>query len=118
MSPNRDGQLLSEGEDCNTKTAAYNPHEYALLPDSVMAGVAFTVWQKTNLYTADGVRILVATAQQNSEIGKFQYKKRQSRKIRTNEQMCDRRTTLAFGAQLPPPLESASLRVFDRILGA
>lgn len=102
------------------KTTWYiQPHEYALLPDSIMAGVAFTPSGSENesIYGGfRGVRILDRNGQPKLRNGKFQYKRGPGKRIHhTDEQAKAIKELLASVRQATPHLSKVrSLRVFDR----
>lgn len=104
----------------NTKTTWYiQPHEYALLPDSIMAGVAFTPSGRENesIYGGfRGVRILDRNGQPKLRNGKFQYKRDKVEKIpHTDEQINAIEELLKSVRRATPHLSKVnSLRVFDR----
>ena len=104
----------------NNKTTWYiQPHEYALLPDSIMAGVAFTPSDRESesIYGGfRGVPILDHNRQPKRKDGKIQYKRDAVERIQhTDEQINAIEKLLTRVRQATPHLSKVtSLRVFDR----
>lgn len=104
----------------NTKTTWHiQPHEYALLPDSIMAGVAFTPSGRENksIYGGfRGVRILDSNGQPKRRDGKILYKRGNVERIpHTDEQINAIEELLKSVREATPHLSKVdSLRVFDR----
>lgn len=104
----------------NTKTTWYiQPHEYALLPDSIMAGVAFTPSgrEDKSIYGGfRGVPILDRDGQPRLKNGKIQYKRDEVERIlHTDEQINAIEELLTSVRRATPHLSKVdSLRVFDR----
>lgn len=104
----------------NTKTTWHiQPHEYALLPDSIMAGVAFTPSgrEDESIYGGfRGVPILDRNEQPKLKNGKIQYKRDEVERIpHTDEEINAIEELLKSVRQATPHLcKVDSLRVFDR----
>lgn len=103
----------------NSTTWHILPHEYALLPDSIMAGVAFTPSgrEDESIYGGfRGVPVLDRNGQPKLKNGKVQYKRGGDERIRhTDEQINAIEELLTSVRHATPHLSKVnSLRVFDR----
>lgn len=103
----------------NNTTWHILPHEYALLPDSIMAGVAFTPSGRENesIYGGfRGVQILDSNGQPKRRDGKIVYKRGDVERIpHTDEEINAIEELLKSVRQATPHLSKVnSLRVFDR----
>ena len=103
----------------NNTTWYILPHKYALLPDSIMAGVAFTPSgrEDESIYGGfRGVPILDRNGQPKRRDGKIQYKRDQVERIQhTDEQINAIEELLTSVRHATPHLSMVdSLRVFDR----
>lgn len=103
----------------NNTTWYILPHKYALLPDSIMAGVAFTPSgrEDESIYGGfRGVPILDRNGQPKRRDGKIQYKRDEVERIQhTDEQLNAIEELLTSVRHATPHLSMVdSLRVFDR----
>ena len=103
----------------NNTTWYILPHKYVLLPDSIMAGVAFTPSgrEDESIYGGfRGVPILDRNGQPKRRDGKIQYKRDQVERIQhTDEQINAIEELLTSVRHATPHLSMVdSLRVFDR----